>query len=152
MSIKTFRNGKAQGVIIFLLITASMMLMLYFAISTLGDTLTIFGAKSAVYSGFSDVANSIANDILTIVITLPHGSEIIYNKTVPTKIGGVTYTVTYENENVTVKVLGGYPELGGYYQTVYLSGLKWEINESAIKISNTSAETICIDVRRGLYG
>ncbi|WP_457548563.1 hypothetical protein [Archaeoglobus sp.] len=148
MLTRTSQDSNGQGVILFLLITASLMIMLYFTISSLGETLEIFGAKSSIYRGFSDVANSIANDIVTIVIFLPHGSRIIYNKTIPTEIGGVTYTITYEDENVTVKVLSGYPEIAGYYQTVHLSGLRWEVNESAITIKNTSAETVVIDVRR----
>ena len=142
----TLQNTKAQGVLIFLLITMAMMILIYMSMSALGDALSVYGAKSAVYSGFSDVANSIANDIVAIVVFLPHGAKIEYNKTIPTEIGGVIYTVTYDplTENVIVSPIQE-TKVGRYEAYVYLSGIKYE---GRINISVSSAQVVSISVSR----
>jgi hypothetical protein len=149
MSIKMFRNIKAQGVLIFLLITVAMLLLLYLSLSTLGSVLSSYSAKSTIYTGFSDIANSLANDVVSIVVFLPHGAEITYNKIIPMKIGGATYTVRYNpnTECIILEVLSAPAEYNiiGYTTSINISGLRWE---GDISIYNSSAEIITIRVGR----
>jgi hypothetical protein len=148
MSIKTFQNTKAQAILIFLLITVAMLMLLYLSLSTLSSILSSYSTKSTVYTGFSDVANSLANDIMSIIVFLPRGAELTYNKTIPMQIGGVTYTVEYDpnTESITLEVMSSAePDVSGYRTSLNISGLKWE---GRITLQNTSAEVITIHVRR----
>ncbi len=116
----------------------SIMVMFSLAVQTMGSYLEDYGKKVSIYGGFSDVANCLANDITTIILTVPHHTEIRYTKEVPSEMGGVIYYVNYSNETLTV-----YDH--SYSEKVHLSGLKWE---GDVRLSGVSAGVVVLDVKR----
>jgi len=112
-------------------------ILLIFAVITIAVTTYIaFSNSTSTYSKeiviekqLNDIGNAVANDIMEIVIFLPHGGKISYTMAhyLPSSIAGSSYSVNI-NINSTKENVSAY--CNGYSIEIMLTGLKWEINGS----------------------
>jgi len=93
--------------------------------NTFGSIITDFGKKAVVKNEIDMIGNKLANDLTTIIITLPHGGKIKYVPAIPSSVAGVSYNISL---NLNSDIL----QIKSYYHTVNftLGGIHYEINGS----------------------
>ncbi len=133
-------NNKGVATLLFVIMTLSVFVM-FMATLQLYNVLTGAPKKIVIRHQFDDIGNIIANDVMEIVLTLPHGGQINYTETIPVDVAGQNYWVVLNTsqDSVTVSTFG-------CTQRYVISGLSAEIKGA---IYNTSSGgKIIIKARR----
>jgi len=118
-------NTEGTATILFTVIVLSMLTIAMTTYMTFSNTIEDFGRKTALQQQFNDIGNSLANDVMSIVIFLPHGGEIRYSKDLPNEIAGNSYTVELNSteERITLRS-------SNYAVNFTIGGISHEINGS----------------------
>ena len=133
-------DDRGVATLLFVIMTLSVFLM-FMATLQLYNVLINSPKKIVIRHQFDDVGNIIANDVMEIVLTLPHGGVIEYSEIIPVDVAGQSYWVVLNTSQNSVTV-----STFGCSQKYVISGLSAEINGT---IYNTSSGgKIIIKARR----
>ena len=140
MSPLTDRRGVSTLIFVILTMSAFIMLM---ATLQLYNVIAEMPKKIVIRNEFDDIGNILANDVVEIVLTLPHGGKIKFRENLPVDVAGQSYWVELNSSKESVNV-----STFGYTARYIIGGIKYEINMNSSINATSSGGKIWINASR----
>ncbi len=140
MFLLTDRRGVSS--LLFIIMTMSAFIM-FIATLQLYNVMTDAPKKVVIRHQFDDIGNILANDVVGIVLSLPHGGKIEYTEILPVDVAGQGYWVELNSSKESVNV-----STFGYTARYIIGGIKYEINMSSSINATSSGGKIVIKANR----
>lgn len=140
MSLLTDRKGVSTLIFVILTMSAFIMLM---ATLQLYNVMTTVPKKIVIRNQFDDIGNILANDVVEIVLSLPHGGKIRFRETLPPDVAGQSYWVELNSSKESVNV-----STFGYTARYIIGGIRYEVNMSSSINATSSGGRIWINASR----
>lgn len=134
------RRGVAT--ILFVIMTLAAFVM-FMATLQLYNVMTDAPKKVVVRHQFDDTGNILANDVVEIVLFLPHGGKIKYMEILPVDVAGQSYWVELNSSKESVNV-----STFGYTARYIIGGIKYEVDINTSINATTSGGKIWINASR----
>ena len=136
----TDRRGVAS--LLFVIMTMAAFIM-FIATFQLYNVMTDAPKKIVIRHQFDDIGNILANDVVEIILFLPHGGKIRYMEVLPVDVAGQGYWVELNSSKESVNV-----STFGYTARYIIGGIKYEVNMSTSINATTSGGKIWINASR----
>ncbi len=138
------RNIRGVSSLLFIVMTLSAFIM-FLTTLQLYNVMTETPKKIVIRNQFDDIGNILANDVVEIVLSIPHGGKIHYREVLPVDVAGQGYWVELNSSKECVNV-----STFGYTATYILGGIRYEINMSSSINATSSGGWIWINASREL--
>ena len=132
----THKDKKGVSSLLFIILTLSAFIM-FITTLQLYNVMTEAPKKVVIRHQFDDIGNILANDVVEIVLTLPHGGKIEYTEILPVDVAGQGYWIELNSSKESVNV-----STFGYTARYIIGGIKYEINTSINATSSGGNITI----------
>ncbi len=140
MFLPTDKRGVSS--LLFIIMTMSAFIM-FIATLQLYNVMTDAPKKVVIRHQFDDIGNILANDVVGIVLSLPHGGNIEYTEILPVDVAGQGYWVELNSSKESVNV-----STFGYTARYIIGGIRYEINMSSSINATSSGGKITIRANR----
>ncbi len=137
-----FTSKRGISSLLFVIMTLSAFVM-FIATLQLYNTMVGMPKKIVTENQFDDIGNILANDVVEIVMFLPHGGVIRYKESLPTDVAGQWYWVQLNSTKEYVKV-----STFGYSAKYVISGIRYEVSINTSINSSSSGGVIWINASR----
>ncbi len=117
--------------------------VMFMATLQLYNVMTDAPKKVVVRHQFDDVGNILANDVVEIVLFLPHGGKIKYMEILPVDVAGQSYWIELNSSKESVNV-----STFGYTARYIIGGIKYEVDINTSINATTSGGKIWINASR----
>ena len=138
----TPNDKKGVSSLLFIILTLSAFIM-FITTLQLYNVMTEAPKKVVIRHQFDDIGNILANDVVEIVLTLPHGGKIEYTEILPVDVAGQGYWIELNSSKESVNV-----STFGYTARYIIGGIKYEINMSSSINATSSGGKIIIRANR----
>jgi len=138
----TPNDKKGVSSLLFIILTLSAFIM-FITTLQLYNVMTEAPKKVVIRHQFDDIGNILANDVVEIVLTLPHGGKIEYTEILPVDVAGQGYWIELNSSKESVNV-----STFGYTARYIIGGIKYEINMSSSINATSSGGNITIRANR----
>ncbi len=137
-----FTDKRGVSSLLFVIMTMSAFIM-FMATLQLYNVMTKTPKEIVIRHQFDDIGNILVNDVVEIVLSLPHGGKIEYTEVLPIDVAGQGYWVELNSSKECVKV-----STFGYTARYIIGGIRYEINMSSSINATSSGGKITINASR----